>query len=115
MGDSVFSIDPDDLAARFGKPEAPLVFDVRKRAAFDQDSDVLPSAAWRDYQTADVWGLEIPRGVEVVVYCVHGHEVSQEARARLASIGVRAKFLAGGIEGYRGKGYPTVGKEKGTR
>ena len=110
MGDSAFSIDPDDLAARFGKPKPPLVFDVRKRVAFDQDRETIPSAAWRDYQTADVWGLEIPHGAEVVVYCVHGHEVSQEARTRLASIGVRAKFLTGGIEGYRAKGYPTVAK-----
>ncbi len=36
---------------------------------------------------------------EVVVYCVHGHEVSQQAAATLRQASWNARFLEGGFEG----------------
>ena len=40
----------------------------------------------------------------MVVYCVHGHNVSQGAAAALRARGVYARVLAGGIEGWRDAG-----------
>ena len=34
---------------------------------------------------------------EVVVYCVHGHEVSQNAAKNLNDLGFKATYLEGGI------------------
>jgi hypothetical protein len=53
------------------------------------------------------WGGDLPRGRPVVVYCVHGHEVSQGAAAALAAIGVEARYLEGGIAAWRESGLPT--------
>lgn len=44
----------------------------------------------------------------VVVYCVHGHEVSQGVCATLRAIGVDAAYLEGGVEGWRLAGLPIV-------
>jgi hypothetical protein len=50
----------------------------------------------------------LPRDAEVVVYCVHGHEVSQAAAKALG-----AQYLEGGIEAWRAAGGELFGKPKG--
>jgi hypothetical protein len=42
------------------------------------------------------------------VYCVHGHEVSQDAAASLNAAGFDARYLQGGIAGWRAHGGATV-------
>jgi Fe-Mn family superoxide dismutase len=49
----------------------------------------------------------------VVVYCVHGHEVSRATALRLRSAGVNARYLRGGIDGWRTAGRPLVAKPAG--
>ena len=41
---------------------------------------------------------------EIVVYCVYGFQVSQDAAAELRRRGVRARALAGGIAAWRAMG-----------
>src|SRR5690606_16830576 len=53
------------------------------------------------------WGRELPPGRPVVVYCVHGHEVSQDAAAALQVAGVDAAYLEHGIAGWAELGLPT--------
>jgi hypothetical protein len=43
----------------------------------------------------------------VVVYCVHGHEVSQGVTSALRTAGVDAAYLEGGIAGWTEKRLPT--------
>jgi hypothetical protein len=45
------------------------------------------------------WAKTLPRAASVVVYCVHGHEGSQNAAAALG-----ARYLEGGIEAWRQSG-----------
>jgi rhodanese-related sulfurtransferase len=104
VGDLFISID--DLMARVGTADAPLLFDVRREAVYAAADRVLPAARWRDHRTTGDWAL--PPGGDVVVYCVHGHNVSQLAVARLQARGVRARALSGGIEGWRAAGGPTI-------
>ena len=101
MGISETSITSEQLRARIGGRDCPLIFDVRRRAAFDEDDAIIPGAKWRDHRAADKWAAEIPPEREVVVYCVHGHNVSQVAGALLRAGGRRAVHLADGIAGYR--------------
>lgn len=109
MGD--FFIDIDELRRRLGSPGAPVIFDVRRRAAFDSDDRVIPTARWRDHGRVDDWAASLPSGVPVVVYCVHGHQVSQAAAAALRARDIPAQALRHGIEGWREVGAATVLKD----
>jgi thiosulfate sulfurtransferase len=74
MGD--FFISVEDLRELIGGPSMPLIFDVRRRDAFDRAAHCLPTARWRDHGQAETWAADLPSGTRVVVYCVHGHQVS---------------------------------------
>jgi len=89
-----------------GKP--PLVIDVRKKPAFLDAPDLIRGALRRDPLRAAEWGKSLPGDADVVVYCVHGHEVSQAAAKALG-----ARYLEGGIEAWRASGGELFGKPKG--
>ena len=105
-----FFISVSELRDRVGTVEAPFVFDVRREAVFGADDRVIPAARWRDHRETSTWAAEVPDGAEVVVTCVHGHNVSQMAAARLRARGVNARTLDGGIEAWKAAGAPTVGR-----
>ena len=46
------------------------------------------------------WCRELPSGRAVVLYCVHGHEASQEAASAPRGAGVNASYLEHGIAGW---------------
>lgn len=103
-------ISPDQLMARLSSASAPRLFDVRRRAAFESAARLLPAAAWRDHHDVCRWARELPPGEPLVVYCAHGHSVSQYAAAALRAEGIGAQVLAGGIEAWQAAGFPTVGR-----
>ena len=95
---SIFSISPTDFNARIGRSDAPLVLDVRRQARFDESPRLLACA--QRCAPEDVAALAAARPIgEVLVYCVYGHNVSEEAAAALQAAGWRAQPIAGGIEG----------------
>ena len=104
------SISADRLNQLIGTPDCPVIVDVRREKAFDESDRMIATAGWRDHEQAAVWVADLPDGAAVVVYCVHGHEVSQDAAAALRSAGVDAVFLADGIEGFIEAGGETVAK-----
>lgn len=87
-----------------------LVMDVRRAGAFAQAKTMLPGASWRDPAAVGRWAAELPPQAEVVVYCVYGHEVGRATALRLRAIGVNARFLSGGIDGWQTAGRPLVDK-----
>jgi rhodanese-related sulfurtransferase len=76
----------------------PLVVDVRKGPAFLEASDMIRGALRRDPADVENWRGGLPAGRELIVYCVHGHEVSQGVAKVLG-----ARYLEGGIEGWDGE------------
>jgi superoxide dismutase, Fe-Mn family len=82
------------------------VLDVRRAAAHAKATTQLPGAVWRDPAQVDQWVHELVPGTPVVVYCVHGHEVSRSTMLRLRAAGLDARFLRGGIEGWTAAGWP---------
>jgi rhodanese-related sulfurtransferase len=92
------SISPAEFAAALARPDAPLVLDVRRRERFIESPVLLPHAQWCAPTAVDRFAASQPPG-DIVVYCVHGHELSQDAVRVLCAAGWRARFLAGGIEG----------------
>jgi rhodanese-related sulfurtransferase len=100
------SISPQDLYAAIGTASAPTIIDVRRDAVFDADDRTLISARRRSPGDVAKWGHDLPTGRPVVVYCGHGHEVSQRAAAALRSAGIDARYLDGGITGWAELGLP---------
>ena len=105
-----FKISPQDLFHRFGLGRSPVIVDVRRAGVFAEARQVLPAACWRNHIATGSWGAEIPTGADVVVYCTHGHNVSQLATAELRARGIAAFALDGGIEAWIAAGYPVVAR-----
>lgn len=53
--------------------------------------------------------LLLPRGRDLVAYCVHGHQVSQGAMQQLRDAGFNAVYLEGGVEHWQHDGLPLMG------
>jgi superoxide dismutase, Fe-Mn family len=85
--------------------QAPLI-DVRRAGVFEQARTMIQGACWRDPASITSWAGELPAGQAVVVYCVHGHEVSRAVALRLRAAGKSAHFLQGGIEAWQAAGKP---------
>ena len=96
---SIFSsISPQAFNTRMGRADAPLVLDVRRQARFDESPRLLAGAL--RCAPEDVATLAASRpATEVLVYCVYGHNVSEEAAVALQAAGWSAERIAGGIEG----------------
>lgn len=102
-----------DLVQKLGGADAPLVIDVRLRAAFLESPVMLGGALRRDPADVESWRKSLPAASEVVVYCVHGGEVSRTVAAALSSAGMTAHYLAGGIEGWADAGAALDAKPRG--
>ena len=79
-------------------------YDVRRRPRFEESGEAIPGVSWRDPEQVEAWSRALKVGRSVVVACVHGHEVSQNAAALLKARGLDARYLEGGIEGWRKAG-----------
>lgn len=87
--------------------------DVRRAGVFEAAPTRLANAVWHDPSAVAAWAQRLPAGHDVIVYCVFGHEVGRVTAMRLRAQGVRARFLAGGIDDWERAGLPTVAKESG--
>ena len=100
---------PDDSAGVDDLAGA-LLLDVRRTAAYEAAASVIPGSSWHDPAAVAVWAGSLPAGRRVVVYCVHGHEVSQGAAAQLRAAGFNARYLRGGISAWQAAGLPLQAK-----
>jgi len=65
---------------------------------------VIAGAIRRLPEAVDTWSATVEPWRPVVVYCVRGHEVSQDACAALRTRGLDARYVAGGLESWRVEG-----------
>jgi rhodanese-related sulfurtransferase len=93
------SISAAELQESFRSGNSPLVIDVRKSQSFRASPYVIRGALRRDPLTVEQWKRTLPQAASVVVYCVHGHEVSQGVAQALG-----ARYLEGGIEHWKEDG-----------
>jgi rhodanese-related sulfurtransferase len=103
------SISAADLKQSLGSGAAPLLIDVRRNERFRESPYLMKGALRRDPAQVDEWKKTLPSGASVVVYCVHGHEVSQNVAKAIG-----ARFLEGGIEHWREGGGDTAVKPQGS-
>ena len=102
------SISVSALRAGTHGDNPPLVIDVRRNERWQEAPDLVRGALRRDPALVEGWKKTLPAGADVVVYCVHGHEVSHNAAKTLG-----ARYLEGGIEHWRAEGGDLQAKPKG--
>jgi superoxide dismutase, Fe-Mn family len=103
MNDQQGGVGPDAL-------DGAVVLDVRRAPVFAQADAMIPGASWRDPAEVAQWAHELAPGQRVVVYCVHGHEVSQNTARSLRAAGIEADFLQDGFEGWKAAGRALAAK-----
>ena len=107
------SISPKQLQDDCKSAQPPMVIDVRREPAFLKAPDMLSGALRRDPENIEIWADELPSAASVVVYCVHGHEVSQNAARALTERGFQVRFVEGGLEAFRSAGGEFMRKPAG--
>src|SRR6267142_498219 len=94
-------ISVGELRSRLVGGSPPILIDVRRRPAFLEADAMISGALRREPEEVRAWARSLPRASSVVVYCVHGREVSQGAAAALNEAGITARYLDGGIEAWK--------------
>ena len=106
----VASISIPELKSRLAASDAPVVLDVRRAQFHAASPAMIAGASWRDPGRVDEWRAALPPHRDVVVYCVHGLHVGRTVAEKLAAAGRNARFLEGGIAGWREAGGATTPK-----
>jgi rhodanese-related sulfurtransferase len=103
-----YSITPEALHTLLASNREVLIFDVRLPLDLLADSEIIPGAK----RVAPKEVLENPRLIpqekEAIVYCTCPSEKTSRAilHKALAMNFSRIKFLQGGLDGWKAKGYP---------
>jgi len=95
------SISALELSRLSGTSAWPTVVASTRCFKFEEEARAIAGSVWRDHMETGIWGPELAKlGTPIIVYCLHGHNVSQMAVARLRSQGFDARHLEGGIDAY---------------
>ena len=86
------------------------LIDVRRKSDLDADTSKLPGATWHDPEQIETWAAQLPKEKEVVLYCVRGGSVSNGVLDNLRGKGINARFIEGGIVGWKEAGGEVVTK-----
>ncbi len=101
------SIKPEALQAQLaGK----YILDVRRVADRHASAEQLAGAHWKDPERLAEWADALPQDRDIVLYCVRGGSVSNTVVDALQARGLKARFIEGGIEGWKAAGGRVVGK-----
>jgi len=101
-GSTSISFSETQAAIRESRPS--LIIDVRRRPVFQAATQMIQGALWRDPERVADWAGELPRAGRVAVYGVHGEEVSRSVATALLERRISARYLQGGIEGWKAGG-----------
>lgn len=83
------------------------LIDVRREADRIDDPQAIPGAQWRNPEQADQWIADLPKGKDVVIYCVRGGSVSNSVLDKLRANNINARYLEGGIVAWKQSGGST--------
>jgi len=102
------SITPEALRALLAADREVLVFDVRLPLDLLADSDIIPGATRVAPKDIEANPSLIPQERDVIVYCTCPSDKSSRAvlHKALAMNFLRVKFLKGGLDGWKARGYP---------
>jgi rhodanese-related sulfurtransferase len=102
------SITPEDLRALLAADREVLVFDVRLPLDLLADSDIIPGARRLAPKEIQANPSLIPKEKDTIVYCTCPSDKTSRTilRKALALEFSRVKFLKGGLDGWKARGYP---------
>ena len=102
------SITPEALRALLAADREVLVFDVRLPLDLLADSDIIPGARRLAPKEVEANPSLIPKEKDTIVYCTCPSDKTSRTilRKALALEFSRVKFLKGGLDGWKAKGYP---------
>lgn len=102
------AVDAASARCTAGHDDVPgaLLLDMRPAGVFAEAAEMLPGARWHDPAAVADWRTDLPPDHALVVYCVDGHEVGRATALRLRALGLKARDLQGGIDGWRAAGRP---------
>jgi membrane protein DedA with SNARE-associated domain/rhodanese-related sulfurtransferase len=101
-------LTPESLRDRQLRGEQVAVVDLRHELDFEAEPYTIPGALYIPAEQVAERHAEVPRGVEVIVYCTCPDEAtSARAAVRLRRRGLsRVRPLEGGFDTWRARGYP---------
>ncbi len=98
-------IKPEILKADLiADPAGTYILDVRRSADHAASTEQIPGANWHDPEKLADWADSMPKDQDIVLYCVRGGGVSNSVVDALQAKGLRARFIEGGIEGWKAAG-----------
>jgi rhodanese-related sulfurtransferase len=102
------SITPEALRTLLAADREVLVFDVRLPLDLLADSDIIPGARRLAPKEVEANPSLIPKEKDTIVYCTCPSDKTSRTilRKALALEFSRVKFLKGGLDGWKAKGYP---------
>ncbi len=86
------------------------LIDVRRAADRDASAEQIPGATWHNPEKLADWADCLPKDTDIVLYCVRGGSVSNSVVDALQAKGLNARFIEGGIEGWKAAGGATCPK-----
>jgi rhodanese-related sulfurtransferase len=103
-----YSITPEALNSLLASNQEVLVLDVRQPLDLLGDSVIIPGAMWLASEEVRANPSLLPKGSDLVVYCTCPTDKSSRVilHRALAMGFLRIKFLKGGLDGWRRKGFP---------
>ncbi|MGA8531991.1 MAG: rhodanese-like domain-containing protein [Acidobacteriaceae bacterium] len=103
-----YSITPEALHALMTSRQNVRIFDVRQPLDLLGDSVVIPGAQWLAPEEVRANPSLLPRESDLVVYCTcPSDKTSRTILHRALAMGfLRVKFLKGGLDGWKNKGFP---------
>ncbi|MDO8892739.1 MAG: rhodanese-like domain-containing protein [Sulfurimicrobium sp.] len=101
------TISPADFK-KLRNSTAVALLDVRRKSDFDASHEKILGANWCDPDSIEAWAGKVPMNREVVLYCMRGRAISDAVVDALQAKGYRARFIEGGIEGWKAAGGDTV-------
>jgi rhodanese-related sulfurtransferase len=112
MDDDRIRISSQSLYRQLGGAAAPLLIDVRGDAALEHDGTMIVAARRRAPEAMEQWRQALPSDGMVVLYCEAG-ATSPRLAASLCNAGIAARWLEGGLAGWRASGLPTRRRRTG--
>jgi rhodanese-related sulfurtransferase len=109
-----YSITPEDLHALLASKQEILLYDVRQPLDLLATSEIIPGATRIPPQDVLDNPDLIPKQKDSIVYCTcPSDETSQAISRQAVAMGFfKVKFLKGGLEAWKAKGYPVEPYEK---
>lgn len=98
------TLSPAALDAMRAANTPMILIDVRKAAARREDAVAIPGATWHDPAFMERWIAEFDGHEEIILYCAHGESISNAVVDALHARGLAARFVEGGLDGWRSAG-----------